>query len=123
MVASVSRAGKNARPILLDVARPLDVLAVVSPVLARAESLRAELPVKDAGHLDAVLRLEDVRAVGEVAVDDDEAGVPELGAGEVLRAVALVAADLRVGDAEAADGEDESAEGLEEHFVLCCSLD
>ena len=38
----------------LNVPRPLDVLAVISPRLGRAEALRSKLAVEHTGHLDAV---------------------------------------------------------------------
>ena len=118
MITRVPGASEDAGPVLLDIPGSLHVLAVVAPVLGRAEPLRAELPVEDARHLDAVLRLEHVRAVGEVAVDDDEAGVPELGAGEVPRAVTLVAADLRLGEGHGKGRQRETEERLEEHGVF-----
>ena len=49
--------------VYLDISRPLDVLAVVSPVPGAAEPLGPQLPLEDARHLDAVLRLEHVAAV------------------------------------------------------------
>jgi len=51
------------REIYLDVSRPLNVLAVIAPVPGRAEPLRSQHPVEDAGHLDAVLGIVDVTAV------------------------------------------------------------
>ena len=49
--------------IYLNVPRPLDVLAVVAPIPGAAEPLGPQLPLEDARHLDAVLRLEHVAAV------------------------------------------------------------
>ena len=49
--------------VYLNIPRPLDVLAVVAPVPGAAEPLGPQLPLKDARHLDAVLRLEHVAAV------------------------------------------------------------
>lgn len=62
-------AGVDAGPVLLDVAGPLDVLAVVSPVPGAAEPLRAQLALEDARHLDAVLGLKHVTAVRDEVVD------------------------------------------------------
>ena len=49
--------------VYLNVPRPLDVLAVVSPVSGAAEPLSSELPLEYPRHLDAVLGLEHMAAV------------------------------------------------------------
>ena len=77
----------------LDVPRTLDVLAVVAPVSGAAEPLRPQLALEHPRHLDAVLCLENMSAVGSEVLDHGKAGVPELGAGEVLAGVALEALD------------------------------
>ncbi len=50
----------------LSISGPVDVFAISSPVFGRAEPLRAQLAVEDPGHLDAVVGVVDVRAVGVV---------------------------------------------------------
>lgn len=70
--------------VYLNVPRPLDVLAVVTPVSGAAESLGAKLPLEDAGHLDTVLSLEHVTAVGDEVLHYTQTRIPVLRAGEIL---------------------------------------
>ena len=70
--------------VYLNVPRPLDVLAVVAPVSGAAEPLGAELPLEYPRHLDAVLGLEHVAAVGDEVLDDTQARIPILRAREIL---------------------------------------
>ncbi len=92
-VALVGAAGIDAGAVLLHVTRPLDILAVVTPGLGRAEALDAQFAVEHAGHLDAVCGEEDVAAVGQVALRHWQGRVPGLGAAEVAGGVALEATD------------------------------
>ena len=76
--------------VYLDVPRPLDVLAVVSPVSGAAEPLGAELPLEDPRHLDAVLGLEHVAAVGDEVLHNTQTRIPILRAGEILEKESFV---------------------------------
>lgn len=70
--------------VYLNVPRPLDVLAVVAPVPGAAEPLGPQLPLEDARHLDAVLRLEHVAAVCDEVLHHTQTRIPVLRAGEIL---------------------------------------
>ena len=70
--------------VYLNVPRPLDVLAVVAPVSGAAEPLGPELPLEYPRHLDAVLGLEHVAAVGDEVLHYTQTRIPILRAGEIL---------------------------------------
>ena len=91
----MSSTGEHARSVLLDIPRSLDVFTIVAQVSGGAESLSAQFPIIDARHLDAVVCLEDVLTIGQILLGHDEGWVPELGTGEVLGAVTLIALNGR----------------------------
>lgn len=123
-IAQVGGTREDTGTVSLNITRSLDVLAIITPVLGRAEALGAVLAVVGPGHLDAVLGLEDMRAICHVLLCHWQRWIPELCACEVAGGVTFEAVD-GPGRRDDADQGQESGQDLfkrhdDDDFGSCC---